>query len=266
MVTRNNCHLPSALISPSSAPQPLTLADRRCAEQRRLRHSGSPPPHSGSHFLTVVHPLSFRCAEQRRLHASGALPTARRAALDGLGLSWRAPSDVDDPAEAWEAMCARLRAYQREHQNTDVPKKFKPAPRLGGWVAAVRRCRAALSEAHVAELEEIGFEWTSSRKCGSAFQDSLRRLRAFWAEHGHTDVHRVLGAEDELSLWCESQRAAWRDGRLSPKRSAPLEELGLLEGTHKQRSVQGRVKGQYSGGNPSLQYRTLVMTAVLSTW
>ena len=201
-------------------------------------------------------------------------------------------------ASSWGASLAQLTEYQRAWGNADAPRKTA----LGDWcaasihtspkhttppthttspnpqlctpnlpsalisLAAVRRCRAALSEAHVAELDEIGFEWTSSRKCGSAFQDSLRRLRAFWAEHGHTDVHRVLGEEDELSLWCESQRAAWRDGRLSPKRSAPLEELGLLEGTHKQRSVQGRVKGQYSGGNPSLHYRTLVMTAVLSTW
>ena len=167
-------------------------------------------------------------------------------------------------ASSWGASLAQLTEYQRAWGNADAPRKTA----LGDWcaastcilphtiqlhalippspnpqlctpnlpsalisLAAVRRCRAALSEAHVAELDEIGFEWTSSRKCGSAFQDSLRRLRAFWAEHGHTDVHRVLGEEDELSLWCESQRAAWRDGRLSPKRSAPLKELGLLEGT-----------------------------------
>ena len=170
------------------------------------------------------------CAEQRRMHASGGLAAARVSALDGLGFSWRSPTDVDDPVTQhdWPAMCARLRAYKEEHRSTDVPKKYQRDPRLGGWVAAVRRCRSTLGETKVAELDELGFQWTSSRQCGSAFQISCRQLRAFWVEHGHTDVGRVLGSEHVLALWCDAQRTAWREGRLSPKRVAPLDELGVF--------------------------------------
>ena len=128
----------------------------------------------------------------------------------------------------WPDMCARLRAYKEEHGSTDVPKKYQPDPHLGGWVAALRRCRSTLGEEQLAALDALGFQWTSSRQCGSAFQKSCRQLRAFWVEHGHTDVGRVLGAEHALALWCEAQRTAEREGRLSAKRVAPLKELGFL--------------------------------------
>ena len=33
-----------------------------------------------------------------------------------------------------------------------VPKKFKTDPELGGWVAAVRRCRETLGDKRVSQL------------------------------------------------------------------------------------------------------------------
>ena len=41
----------------------------------------------------------------------------------------------------WDDMCARLAAYAAEHGDADVAKKYQPDPKLGGWVAAVRRLR-----------------------------------------------------------------------------------------------------------------------------
>ena len=167
------------------------------------------------------------CAAQRRVRASGRLAAAREAALDDLGFSWTSPSDVDDPVAQrdWGEMCRKFAAYRAAEGDGQVPKKYKLDPSLGGWVAAVRRARATLGEARTAELEALGFEWVSTRQCGSAFMHSFRELRAFYDEHGHTDVRRVDGDDAPLARWCAAQRKAYAKGQLPPKRSGYLDGI-----------------------------------------
>lgn len=173
--------------------------------------------------------LGAWCAQQRRSRELGRISPAQTAKLDALGFSWVSPADVDDPVaqQDWDAMVERLAAYVRVHGDGDVPKKHKPDPALGGWVAAVRRCRSKLDEEQLAQLAAAGFLWTSSRQCGSAFMKSFRELRSFWEEHGHTRVGEVLGDEHELARWCETVRASRRSDKLSPKRLAYLEDIGF---------------------------------------
>ena len=56
---------------------------------------------------------------------------------------------------------------------------------------------------------------------------SFREVRAFREAHGHADVARVLGDGHELARWCEATAALRREGKLSPKRLAYLDELGI---------------------------------------
>lgn len=171
------------------------------------------------------------CKAQRLLHDQGTLSADRQRALEALGFSWVAPTDVDNPLDAdWDDMLTRLRAYAATSGGAcDVPKKFQPDPLLGGWVAAVRRNKAQLNDAQLGELDAIGFAWESTRGCGSAFMKRARELQAFVEVHGHADVARVRGEEDELSRWCDTQRKALREGTLSPKRSANLRKMGMKE-------------------------------------
>ena len=157
--------------------------------------------------------------------ASGRLAPAREAALDDLGFSWTSPSDVDDPVAQrdWGEMCRKFAAYRAAAADGQVPKKYKLDPSLGGWVAAVRRARATLGEARTAELDALGFEWVSTRQCGSAFMHSFRELRAFYDEHGHTDVRRVDGDDAPLARWCAAQRTAY--GRGAAERSGYLDGI-----------------------------------------
>ena len=178
-------------------------------------------------------PLGRWCATQRRLHAKdkGALSAERVQALNDLGFSWASPSDVDDPLGEgldWDDLCTRLATYCSEHDgDADVPKKYKPDPVLGGWVAAVRRNPASLGEARIAQLNDLGFVWKSKRQCGSAFMKSYRELREFHSEHGHVRVDEVLGEGHELARWCVAVRRQLREGSLSPKRVAYLRELDI---------------------------------------
>ena len=209
---------PDADIDPAWETSRARLAEYR----RRWGNADAPlgPGEAGA--------LGRWCKAQRRLRASGRLAPARAAALDALGFSWESPADVDDPLGLdWADMCARLAAYRAEHGDCDVPKKFKPDPELGGWVAATRRSQGALPRARHAELDALGFAWVSSRKCGGAWMTRWRELRAFRDEHGHADAARVLGEKHELARWCAAMAAARRDGTLSPKRVLYLDEVGL---------------------------------------
>ena len=98
---------------------------------------------------------------------------------------------------------------------------------LGGWVAAVRRRREALGAARVAQLDAMGFEWVSTRQCGSAFMQSFRELRDFYDTHGHTDVAGVVGEASDLARWCDAQRRAHARGLLPQKRQAYLDGIGF---------------------------------------
>uniref|UniRef100_A0A7S2HDX1 Helicase-associated domain-containing protein n=1 Tax=Haptolina brevifila TaxID=156173 RepID=A0A7S2HDX1_9EUKA len=165
------------------------------------------------------------CAVQRRLHMEGKLSERRETALAALDFSWESPSQVDNPEERydWDKMCAHFVEYRAEHGDGQVPKKFQPDPALGGWVAAVRRKGAALGPKRVAALDAIGFEWKSTRQCGSAFMKMFRELRMFRDAHGHTDAPH----DTELGRWCAAQRHIHKQGKLSETRAAYLEGIGF---------------------------------------
>ena len=110
------------------------------------------------------------CTTQRRLRATGALAAGKAQRLEELGLSWESPTDILPTESDWADMCRRLAAYRAETGDAQVPKKLKTDPELGGWVAAVRRQGPeVLSVEERAAAEAAGFEWVSTRKCGSSF-------------------------------------------------------------------------------------------------
>ena len=125
-------------------------------------------------------------------------------------------------------MCARFADYRAREGDGQVPKKYKSDPVLGGWVAAVRRNQISLGAELTAQLDALGFEWESTRQCGSAWQQKLRELREFFDAHGHTEVGRELGDDHELAKWCVSQRAQLRAGTFSKKRATYLADLGWV--------------------------------------
>ena len=110
------------------------------------------------------------CTTQRRLRATGALAAGKAQRLEELGLSWESPTDILPTESDWADMCRRLATYRAETGDAQVPKKLKTDPELGGWVAAVRRQGPeVLSVEERAAAEAAGFEWVSTRKCGSSF-------------------------------------------------------------------------------------------------
>ncbi|KAJ8608682.1 hypothetical protein CTAYLR_009398 [Chrysophaeum taylorii] len=128
------------------------------------------------------------CQTQRRLRSHDKLEAAKIDQLDAVGFSWVSPSAPEDVETDWDERVVELAAYSTSHGDGQVPKKYKANPRLGGWVAAVRRRgRGAFATTQLAQLEEAGFEWISIRRCGSQFMKYWRELRDFHASHGHAE-------------------------------------------------------------------------------
>jgi len=165
------------------------------------------------------------CAAQRRAKEAGRLDAERAARLDGLGFSWRnpaAPTEAD-MERRWREMCGALAAYVAAHGDGQVPKKWRDNPTLGGWVAAVRRRGPdGLAAERRAALEAAGFEWVSSRACGSAFMTNFRALRDWRAAHGDAPP------PDDLARWAAAQRRAAAQGSLSQERRDYLASIALL--------------------------------------
>jgi len=168
------------------------------------------------------------CTTQRRLRANGVLENGKVQRLEELGLSWDSPAHIQPAESDWAEMCGRLAAYRAEYGDGQVPKKFKKDPELGGWVAAVRRRGPeVLDPEKSAAVEAAGFEWVSTRKCGSAYMKSLRELQDFQKMHGHCAVERLREPSDDLVRWCEAQRSARRKGKLSDERTEYLAAIGF---------------------------------------
>ena len=161
------------------------------------------------------------CQTQRRLKNEGKLEPEKIQKLESLDFSWEAPSLVEDVESSWDEMLQKLKAYVAEFGDGQVPKKFKKDPLLGGWVALVRRRgQVALSEDQRLELEVAGFEWVSSRTCGSDFMNNFRELRSMQTT---TDCVEPK----HLQQWCDAQRKAAQKGKLSPERIDYLKGIGF---------------------------------------
>ena len=157
-------------------------------------------------------PLGRWCRTQRQAHAEGRLDAERVAKLDALEFSWKNPTELtpDELEAIWDQNVESLRAYVLEHGDGQIPKKYKLNPRLGGWVAAVRRRGPdALPAERRASLENAGFEWISTRKCGSAFMKNFRALR---------DLPKGEAPSQELQAWAEAQKKLAAKGGLSSER------------------------------------------------
>lgn len=158
---------------------------------------------------------------QRKRKAEGTLDAAEEAALTLLGFRWRLDPDELDPDDLIE----RLLAYKTQTGDMLVPKKYEADPLLGAWVAAVRRKADPLLNGGESilqpelreRLDGIGFAWEPARRCGSNFMSGFR----LWSEAKSAG----LPVPDEK--WCNLQREARRQGKLSEQRIGYLDKFGF---------------------------------------
>ena len=138
----------------------------------------------------------------------------------------------------WGSMVSQLKEYKEKHGHTRLKEEDNPT--LYEWTKSLRynyghqvlnknkdtstnSKRPHLSEAKLKELEEIEFDWGSTRKV-KKWETMLPRLSAFHKKHGHTMVSPSDDAD--LCQWTKTIRANYshqvsnEDGRKAKSSSS----------------------------------------------
>lgn len=84
-------------------------------------------------------------------------------------------------------------------------------PRLGRWVNTQRHNRDGLNAYQIAQLDDLGFNWTPDRARTTTWDDCCDNLQAYIDEYGSVDVPDKFSTKKHPSLgnWLRIQKEAW---------------------------------------------------------
>mmetsp|Transcript_17170 Transcript_17170/g.35527 ORF Transcript_17170/g.35527 Transcript_17170/m.35527 type:complete len:302 (-) Transcript_17170:75-980(-) len=167
------------------------------------------------------------CQVLRRLHVQKKLTETEVDWLESIGFRFHSIEDVYRFAD-FDEMLTRLLDYERDRPNNNfqVPKKCPEDPELGAWVTGMRRLgMEGVKPEHERRLNEIGFAWKSTRKCGSKFMTKFREYTKRVEEQD--DGLQTVMRDPETILWIRAQQLALKKGALSQTR---VEYMGQLFG------------------------------------
>lgn len=151
---------------------------------------------------------------QRVLFNRGSLSAARINRLNEIRFPWSAREGY------WMRMYAALVDFRNQYGNTRVPHQWAPNPRLAAWVYRVRRDKLQLAAKKVKLLDDIGFDWTLSRRTIVPWDVMYNRLKAYKREHRHTSVPVKWKEDPRLGKWVSRMRYQ--------KDKLPAERVSLL--------------------------------------
>lgn len=194
-----------------------------------------PEPADGDLAVWLLHQRSFYDEDLLQPRQSRSLRALKlvgaRNPAGGSSSSSRLTADESRAlrsAAAWERRFAELVAYQREHGDCVLPKRWPENQTLANWVRFQRKLnhRNQLSEAHRARLDALGFPWsTRGLQWDKLWHQRFQQICAFKEQHGHT---RVPKRHDRvLWHWRHVQREFRRKGMLSEARIARLDAIGF---------------------------------------
>lgn len=103
---------------------------------------------------------------QRQSFVKGTLSGDRIEKLESIGFVWdgeKAKQDI-----LWQKRIKQLEEYKKTHGHCDVPRSNEEFPKLGHWVYRQRENNnnGTLPPERIAQLEAMGFQWSSERKGG----------------------------------------------------------------------------------------------------
>ena len=164
--------------------------------------------------------LGAWCSTLRSFKARRQLSDDKIARLLSIGF------DFDPFPNRWEAMYQALAAYKEEHGSCNVPRQYKPSPKLSLWVLTQRqfKTKGQLSEERIARLLSIGFEFDPF---ATRWEAMYQALSAYKEEHGNCDVPSGYKSNLQLGVWCTKQRAMRTKGKLSDDKIARLLSIGF---------------------------------------
>jgi len=166
--------------------------------------------------------LGAWCGRQREAYKKNKLSSERVTRLEQLGFVW-----ILRETGFWEEKFAALVAYKQTHGDCNVPQHWKDNPKLGWWCHKLRATykNNKLSADRVTRLDQLGFEWFSPKV---PWEEYFVALAAYNEAHGDCNVPAEWKDNPKLARWCNRQRKAYKEKRLSPDRIKRLEAIGFV--------------------------------------
>eukprot|EP00912_Choanoflagellata_sp_UC4_P000488 UC4_evm4s302 len=148
---------------------------------------------------------------------------------------------MDLNAERWEKCFGLPKKWKEKHGGRDPSRTVKvrndddgEEVNLGTWCDKQRQTKrnGRLSADRISQLDGIGFGWGNTAE--EAWERCFGLLKKWKEEHGGKDPSRTVkvrddddGEEVNLGPWCNTQRQAKRNGRLSADRISQLDGIGF---------------------------------------
>jgi superfamily II DNA or RNA helicase len=179
------------------------------------------------HVTAEGFPLGTWLSTRRGEGNRGVLSAERMAQLDALGMVW------DPREEDWLAGLAAATAYAEANGHLVVPVKYTTAEGfpLGRWVRKRRWARTSghlsLNADRIVQLDALGMAWDGRE---AWWQEGLATATAYRAANGHLRVpgEFVTANGFRLGSWIVTRRRERSTGKLSPRRIAQLDEIGMV--------------------------------------
>jgi len=130
----------------------------------------------------------------------------------------------------WEKMYQRLVAYKKEHNDTNVTRKYKEDPQLGSWVHTQRIAYKAnkISAERKRLLDSVGFLMGFSTTSNAKLMEMYQRLVAYKREHKDTNVPRSYKEDLQLGSWVHTQRTAYKANKISAECKSILDYIDFV--------------------------------------
>jgi hypothetical protein len=170
-------------------------------------------------------PGGRQCVTLRRLYTQQKLMDSDVRILDALNFTWHSFEDTyTNNKDRFDEFVQRLQNYGSD---LSPPKKYAPDPELGAWVTGIRRLYTvpgAVDPRHVQVLTDMGFSFSSPRKCGSSFMKTYRTIvQQQQQEEDSTTSSRKWHENPEVIAFIRAQQQ--RAKELSPTRQHYMEQL-----------------------------------------
>ena len=140
------------------------------------------------------------------------------------------PLQIQDD-KIWMGMFERLVEYKKQHKNTLVPQRYDEDPKLGLWVSKQRRDykKDELNPNRVDLLNSINFIWEGKiEHYNQMWMVMFEKLVQYKKQHKNTTVPLCYGKDPKLGRWVDTQRQAYKNDELLPKRLTLLNSIGFV--------------------------------------
>ena len=178
--------------------------------------------------------LGYWLARQRNNHKKGILNSYRAERLDEYFRTWipiRPDAGFEPNEELWEEKFNLLLQFKEREGHLDVPQSHKEDGKtLGRWVSRQRdlQKKGILDEDRKQRLMGIGISWDLTYLKLERWEAMYDLLLQFKEREGHPNVlssHKEDG--EDLGVWLNDQRKAYRKGILEVDRERQLQDIGV---------------------------------------